>query len=75
MRQIWGCEYRSCCGLCDLLGEQLELLVQHLSTLALLLFKLQLVLVAIAIFALAVTCLVELNVRRLAIELDVLVDL
>jgi hypothetical protein len=49
-----------------------EFLVEHLPTLALLLLHFDFILIAVAVFPLPVTGLVELNVGGLAEELDVL---
>lgn len=62
-----------CCGsFGDLLRELFELPVKHLTTLALLLLKLNFVLVTITILALPVTGLVELDIGGFSEELNVL---
>lgn len=64
--------YRGGGGFGDLLGELLELSVKHLPTLALLLFELDFIFVAVSVLPLAVSSLVELHVRCFAEELDIL---
>jgi hypothetical protein len=56
----------------DLLRKGSELLVEHLAPLSFLLLHLYLVLVAVSVFTLAVPGFVELDVRRLSVELYIL---
>ena len=65
-------KYRSTSGFRNLLGEELEFLVEHLTSLPLLLLELKLILVTIPVLALPVSGLIELHVGGLAVELNVL---
>ena len=62
-----------CCGsFGNFLCELLELSVEHLTTFPLLLFELNLVLIAVAVLPLAVASFVKLYVGGLTEELDIL---
>jgi len=56
----------------DLLGEELELAIELGTTSTLLLFGLEFFLIAVSIFALSISGLIELDVGSFAIELDIL---
>ena len=56
----------------DLLGKILEFSIQRSSASSLLLFGFKLLLIAVSVFALAITRFVKLNVGSLTVELDIL---